>query len=199
MALNIGASFSSHSGRSEHTWVHMSLGGKRDTRKVRARENYRKRGRDLGLHAAARVHKGQNEREWMEKGRRRAKERRRSYTHTRACPILFATASERAATTCCAVATANPARLTWRGQGHARHLCLFRLQRKRPPQHQRHPRVHSSHGVLNLFSAPVTVARRRIDHKGFTFFHRDRPPILIVSGNSDPPPCLVTQESRNRA
>jgi len=44
-------------------------------------------------------------------------------------------------------------------------------------------RVHSTHGVLNLLLAPFTVARRRIDHKGFTSFHRDRPPILIVSGS----------------
>jgi len=128
----------------------MSLGGKRDTRKVRARENYRKRGRDLGLHAAARVNKGENERAQMEKGRRRAKERRRSYTHTRACPILFATVSERAATTCCAVATANTARLTWRGQGH-HCICVFRLQRKRPPQHQRHPYPQQSGRAESFF------------------------------------------------
>mmetsp|Transcript_84086 Transcript_84086/g.136308 ORF Transcript_84086/g.136308 Transcript_84086/m.136308 type:complete len:245 (+) Transcript_84086:440-1174(+) len=44
-------------------------------------------------------------------------------------------------------------------------------------------RVHSTHGVLNLLLAPFTVARRRIDHKGFTSFHRYRPPILIVSGS----------------
>jgi len=129
----------------------MSLGGKRDTRKVRARENYRKRGRELGLHAAACVHKGENEREQMEKGRRRDKERRRSYTHIRACPILFATVSERAATTCCAVATASTARLTWRGQGHALHLCLFCLQRKRPPQHQCHPCPQQSRRAESFF------------------------------------------------
>jgi len=72
--------------------------------------------------------------------------------------------------------------MTWRGQGHALHLCLFCLQRK-CPRSTNATRVHSTHGVLNLFLAPFTLARRRIDHKGFTSFHRNRPPILIVSGN----------------
>jgi len=55
------------------------------------------------------------------------------------------------ATTCCAVKTTNPARLTWRGQGHARHLCLFRLQRKRPPQDQRHPSPQQSRRAESFF------------------------------------------------
>ena len=46
----------------------------------------------------------------------------------------------------------------------------------------RSTKATSTHGVLNLLLAPFTVARRRIDHKGFASFHRDRPPILIVSG-----------------
>jgi len=37
-------------------------------------------------------------------------------------------------------------------------------------------------GGFRSIMSDDTVARRRIDHKGFTSFHRDRPPILIVSG-----------------
>jgi len=73
----------------------------------------------------------------------------RSYTHTRACPILFATASERAAKTCCAVETATPARLTWRGQSHAL-ICVSSASSGSVHHSTNATRVHSTHGVLNL-------------------------------------------------